>query len=69
MHVPTKNISILPLHDQRIQIIIIPLSTVKDLGAISLQDKIKMLIKDIDETVIKKYKRILLPSFSVEIEN
>lgn len=70
MEVKDKNVFIIPLEDARMQIIIIPLSALPshDLST-SLCDKVRGMMKDIDETQIKKLKTLTIPSFKIGFEN
>jgi hypothetical protein len=63
-----KRISIIPLVEPRIQIMIVPLSSVPK-GNKSMSEMIKQMMKEIDESKIQKYDEIMLPSFKVQMTN
>jgi hypothetical protein len=62
-----KKITIIPLLDQRIQIIIVPLSSVPKGPKQSMSETIKVMMRDIDEKKVQKFDEIMLPSFKIEM--
>ena len=53
LHLADKNIWIIPLEDKRIQIMLVPASSVQDSSKrYSLCEQVKLLMKSIDETKI-----------------
>ena len=70
MHLTDKNIWIVPLLDKRVQIILIPHSSVKDeLKTQSMCEQVKGMMKDIDESKINKLEKLHIPSFKVGIDS
>ena len=67
-YIKDKNISIIPLNDQRIQMILVPQSNVTDIQN-SLSENVCSLLKDLDEKQIEKYSTILMPAFSVGLKS
>ena len=67
LYIPDKKIAVIPLMDPRIQIYVVP----KNLLLLSdnLCDGIKSIMKDVDESKVKKLQSILIPSFSVSMIN
>ena len=64
-----KKISIIPLIDPRIQIIIMPLSSVPKGSSSSMSEIIKATMREIDESKMQKFDEIMLPSFRIETVN
>ena len=64
-----KKISIIPLIDPRIQIIIVPLSSVPKGSKLSMSETIKAMMKTVDEKKIQKFDEIMLPSFKTQMTN
>ena len=70
MHISDKNIWIAPLLDPRVQLIVIPNSSVPaDLQRKSLSEQVKTLMMDIDESKIIKHNHLVIPSFKIEVKN
>jgi len=68
MQVKDKNIFIIPLEDARMQIIIVPLSSISHMDSkLRHTEKVKALMKDIDASQIKKLESLTLPSFKIEM--
>ena len=64
-----KKISIIPLIDPRIQIIILPLSSVPKGSKQSMSETIKAMMNTADEKKIQKFDEIMLPSFKAQMTN
>jgi len=70
MHLTDKNIWIVPLEGGRIQIILVPITSVAaNLKNSSMCEQVKSLMKDIDESKIKKHSELFVPSFKVGLES
>lgn len=70
MKLGDKNLFVVPLEDSRIQIIIIPQSSLPaTLNSLSLDLQVKSLMKDINEDQIVKVKSLSIPSFNIDVVN
>lgn len=67
--VTNKDVYVVPLEDARIQIIVIPERAYKELHSMTLSDKVRTLMKDINPEQIKKLQSLTIPSFKLSIEN
>jgi len=65
MYWPDSRICFVPLVDETVQMILIPISSLPADDNLSLVQKIKTLTKDIDESKIEKYDKLLMPSFKI----
>ena len=69
MHLTDRNVWIIPLEDKRIQIIIVPQSSLRGQQGKSKSEQIKAIMTDIDEDKIKKHASLYLPSFKLNMES